>query len=301
MALLDTVKPSLRTSLNASFHFYRMTTNQVRLLPDFLIIGGQRCGTSSLYYYLTEYPGIVSASTKETHFFDEEFGKGSSWYRAQFPTFFYKNYVNKIRKQMFLTGEGTPYYILYPHTPKRVAEIIPNVKLIALLRNPAERAYSQYWIEVKARYETWSFEDAIRGEQDRVAGELEKMMHDESYYSFNYRHFAYLERGIYVDQLKRWMDYFPREQLLILRSEDLYKDPAAVMKQTLAFLGIADGSVEGGLKKEYKNYRRPSKRGYKREEAPPKLGAEMRRYLVEYYQPHNQRLYDYLGTDFHWH
>src|SRR5258706_8639865 len=160
---MDTARPYIRTSLNASLHFGRMATNRVRLLPDFLIIGGQRCGTSSLYYYLTEYPGIISASTKETHFFDEEFGKGTGWYRAQFPTFFYKDYVRKVHKREFRTGEGTPYYILYPHAPRRIAQITPNVKLIALLRNPVERAYSQYWIEMKAKFETWSFEDAIRG------------------------------------------------------------------------------------------------------------------------------------------
>lgn len=297
MTLIDNAKSSIRTSLDVSSHLYRMATSQARLLPDFLIIGGQRCGTSSLYYYLTEHPGIISAATKETHFFDEEFGKGTRWYRSQFPTTFYKNYIQQVRKQEFRTGEGTPYYILYPHTPKRIAQITPKVKLIALLRNPVERAYSQYWIEVKARFETWSFEEAIRGEKERLAGEWEKMLADESYYSHSYRHFSYLERGIYMDQLQRWMDYFPREQLLVLRSEDLYKDAAAVMKQTLDFLGVASE----GLDKEYKNYRRPSKKGYRNQVVPPKLDPATRAYLVDYFEPHNQRLYDYLGVDFHWH
>src|SRR5205085_12321641 len=126
---------------------FRGLTSQVRLLPDFLIIGGQRCGTSSLYYYLTEHPGIISASTKETHFFDESFSKGIERYRAQFPSSFQKMYVRNVLKRDFLTGEGTPYYILYPHAPRRTFEIVPQVKLIALLRNPVERAHSQYWIE----------------------------------------------------------------------------------------------------------------------------------------------------------
>lgn len=296
MTLIDKTKSSLRTSLNVSSHMYRMATNQARLLPDFLIIGGQRCGTSSLYYYLTEHPGIISSSTKETHFFDEEFHNGTGWYRSHFPTALYKNYIQRVRKQEVRTGEGTPYYILYPHTPKRVAQLRPHMKLIALLRNPVDRAYSQYWIEVKARYETWSFEDAIRGEKERVAGELEKMLKDENYYSFSYRHFAYVDRGIYVDQLQRWREYFSEEQLLVLKSEDLYKDPAAVMKQTLDFLEVESGN----LNKEYKNYRRPSKKGYKHKEVQPPIDPAMRQYLVDYYKPHNQRLYDFLGVDFGW-
>jgi hypothetical protein len=245
---------------------------------------------------LTEHPGILSASSKETHFFDENFAKGVNWYRAQFPTSLYKSYIQNIRKQEFRTGEGTPYYILYPHTPRRIAQIVPHVKLIALLRNPVERAYSQYWIEVKACFETWSFEDAIKGEKERLAGELEKMLKDENYYSHSYRHFSYLERGIYIDQLQRWMEYFPKEQLLVLRSEDLYKEPASVMKQTLDFLGVTSPE----LSKEYKNYRRPSKKGYRNKEVPPKMDMEIREYLVDYFQPHNARLYDYLGIDFGW-
>jgi hypothetical protein len=296
MNIFKTAKSYARTSLNLSAYSCRRMTNKLRVLPDFLIIGGQRCGTSSLYYYLTEIPGIVSAFTKEPHFFDECFGKGPDWYRAQFPSSMRKMYIKNVRKGYFLTGEGTPYYIMYPHTPKRVLETIPHVKLIALLRNPVDRAYSQYWIEVKAGFETWSFQDAVKREQERLAGEFEKMLEDESYYSHSFRHFSYLRRGIYVDQLQNWTRYFPREQLLILRSEDLYKDPATVLKRTLEFLDVPAQD----LNKEYKNYRRPSKTGYRKKEAPPKMDPEIRKYLLEYFKPHNTRLYDYLGIDFRW-
>src|SRR5256885_16570827 len=112
MHIFKTAKSYARTSLNLSAYSCRRMTNKLRLLPDFLIIGGQRCGTSSLYYYLTEHPGIISASTKETHFFDESFSKGIGWYRAQFPSFLQKRYVTNVLKRDFLTGEGTPYYIL---------------------------------------------------------------------------------------------------------------------------------------------------------------------------------------------
>src|SRR5579885_1417562 len=147
MKISSNARSGTRNFLHYSSQTYRVITGNLRLLPDFLIIGGQRCGTSSLYYYLTEHPGIISASTKETHFFDESFSKGIGWYRAQFPSSFQKMYVTNVLKRDFLTGEGTPYYILYPHAPRRTFEIVPHVKLIALLRNPVERAHSQYWIE----------------------------------------------------------------------------------------------------------------------------------------------------------
>ncbi len=296
MSMLKAAKPYIRSSFNFSSQAYRRMTNRLRLLPDFLIIGGERCGTSSLYYYLTEQPSIVSASIKETHFFDNNFAKGIDWYRAQFPFVLQKQYTKKVLKQDLLTGEGTPYYMLYPHAPRRTFELLPQVKLIALLRNPVDRAYSKYWIEKMGEFDTWSFEDAIKGEHERLAGELDKMLANENYYSYSYQHFSYLTRGIYYDQLKNWMQYYPREQMLILRSEDLYSNPAGVLKQTLEFLGVPHGD----LNKEFKNYRRPSKKGYRNKVIPPKLDPKMREYLIEYFRPHNARLYEYLGIDFDW-
>ncbi len=296
MNIVKTTKSYARTSINVSLQAYRGITSQLRLLPDFLIIGGERCGTSSLYYYLTEQPGIVPAFTKEPHFFDEHFAKGVSWYRAQFPSLLQKYYVKHILKKEFLTGEGTPYYMLYPHAPKRAFQLLPQLKLIALLRNPVDRAYSKYWIEVKGGFETWSFEDAIKGEHERLAGERERMLADEHYYSHSFRHFSYLTRGIYIDQLQNWLRYFPREQLLILKSEDLYSRPAAVVKQALDFLGVPTGE----LRQEFKNYRRPSKKGYRKQVTPPEMDPAIRSYLVEYFKPHNARLYEFLGVDFGW-
>src|SRR5215467_6288621 len=176
-------------------------TSSLRLLPDFLIIGGQRCGTTSLYYYLTDQPCVYPAATKEVHFFDDHFASGIDWYRAQFPTSAYKNYVERVRHQHFLTGEASPYYLFHPHAPRRISAALLYVKLIVLLRNPVDRAFSHYWLEVKGRYESLSFEEAIRCEQERIAGECEKMVNDENYHSFKYRRFSYLTRGIYIDQI----------------------------------------------------------------------------------------------------
>ena len=285
---------------NTSFT-YRIMTNRWRLLPDFLIIGGQRCGTTSLYYYLINYPGILPAHTKEVHYFDVNYEKGPGWYRAQFPTLIGKTPASQGRKHPYITGEASPYYLFHPHAPARIASARPVVKLIALLRNPVDRAYSQHWLEVKSGYETLSFKDAIEREQERLAGEWEKMLADEHYDSFNYRHYSYLARGKYVEQLQTWMGLFPKEQLLLLRSEDLYTNPAAVVQQTLEFLGVFHENVD--LRdKEYRQYRLPLKTGYKGKQTAshPKMDADIKRSLLDYFRPYNARLTDLMGRNPGW-
>lgn len=291
--MIETAKQWYRNSR----HVYRMTTSQARLLPDFIIIGAQRSGTTSLYYYLTEHPGIASALIKEVHFFDDHYKEGLNWYRAQFPSTLQKYYTERIRNEHFLTGESSPYYLFYPPAPRRIAQVVPDTKLIVLLRNPVDRAYSHHWLVTLEGKETLPFAEAIQREQERLAGEHEKILADEQYESFNHRHFSYLARGIYVDQLKHWMDYYPREQFLIVKSEDMYKNPAAIFQQTLAFLGMPQQDQEA---KEFKQYREPTRKGYQNEEKPPKMDAEMRKYLIDYFRPHNARLYDFLGRDFGW-
>src|SRR2546421_2474262 len=223
---------------------YRLTTNRIRLLPDFIILGTQRGGTTSLYYYLTEYADIYSALHKEVHFFDDHFTAGMSWYRGQFPTSLQKNYVECLRKRRFVTGESSPYYLFYPHAPKRIVAALPTVKHIVLLRNPVDRAYSHHWLALYEGHETLPFEEAVKCEAERLAGEQEKILADEDYESYNHRHYSYLSRGIYVDQLRSWMSYFPKEQFLILKSEDFYSDPGTTVNQTFQFLEVPGAALD---------------------------------------------------------
>lgn len=278
---------------------YRIASSPARLMPDFIIIGGQRCGTTSLYNYLIEQAGIVPASTKEVHFFDYHFDRPLFWYRAQFPSSFQKLYREKIRHLPFVTGEASPYYLFHPLSPVRIAKTLPQVKLIALLRNPIDRAYSQHWLETKLGYEHLPFEEAIEREEERLAGEREKMLNDKHYESYNYRHYSYLCRGLYFDQLQYWMKFFRREQFLILRSEDLYSNPTGIVKQALEFLGAPSEGI-GTQSREYKNYREPTREGYKSEDRPPKMQASTRARLIEYFKPHNEQLNEWLGQDFAW-
>lgn len=286
MKTLDTSLPSV-SSLGK---LYRAVTNPIRLMPDFIIIGTQRGGTTSLYNYLAHHPNIAAASIKEVHFFDKNYFKGLTWYRAQFPSIMQKYYTEHIRKQEFVTGEATPYYLFHPHVPARVANVMPHVKLIVQLRNPVDRAYSQYYHEVEMGHETLSFADAIAQETERTHQEAEKIAANERYTSYNYQHYTYLSRGIYVDQLRPWMKHFPKEQFLILKSEDFYKNPAGAFQETLQFLGLPYVAQQEE-KKEFKQYNNTTY---------TKMDTALRAQLVEYFRPHNARLQELLGRDFDW-
>lgn len=300
MELSDTIRPSYKAVRKS----YRLMTSGMRLLPDFLIIGGQRCGTTSLYYYLTEQQGIASTLKKEVHFYDDHYADGLRWYRAQFPNRIQKYCTERIYRRQFMTGESSPYYLFHPLVPERLAAVTPQAKLIILLRNPIDRAYSQHWLTTLEGDETLPFEEAIEREEERLVGEMEKLIAsgktgDRGYKSYKLRHYSYLARGIYVDQIQHWMNYFPRTQFLILKSEDLYSHPAAIVKQTLEFLGLPESAARA-TNQEFKQYREPNKKGYQNEQKPPRMKPELRARLVEYFKPHNARLYEFLDRDFGW-
>lgn len=265
--------------------FARILTGWIRVMPDFIIIGGQKCGTSSLYRYLVQHPSIAPALTKEVHFFDFHFKQGIYWYRANFPSICHKLLVQN-RSKNFATGEASPYYIFHPHVPGRIFKTVPGVRLIALLRNPVDRAYSHYQHEVRQGREPLLFEEAIEREVERLRGEREKMLADEHYHSAPHRFYSYLARGIYVDQLKTWMSLFPREQILILKSEDLFADPPEILDRVLKFLNLPKWEIKDHLRYGAGQHVR--------------VHPATRKRLTEYFEPHNERLYECLGENFHW-
>jgi Sulfotransferase domain len=264
----------------------RRITARFRLMPDFIIIGGQRCGTTTLYGLLTEHPCIVPALRKEVHYFERNFHRGISWYRSFFPLRLHKYYATKVRGRPLLSGEATAYYIFHPHAPKRILETLPDVKLIALLRNPVDRAYSHFQHEVRKRRENLRFEEAIEKEADRIKEGGRKMLLNESHDDRDYCYYSYLSRGLYVDQLELWINLFRKEQILTIRSEDLFTDPASVLQEAQDFLGVPRFEL-----KEYRNYN---------DAKYPPMDPFIRKRLVKYFEPHNQRLYEFLGKDFAW-
>jgi Sulfotransferase domain len=259
-------------------------------MPDFLIIGTMKGGTTSLYHYLLAHPQIAAATRKEIHFFDNNFHRGIAWYRAQFPALIQCDMAETRQSQRVLTGESSPYYLFHPLAPARAALVVPKAKLIVLLRNPVDRAYSHYNQQVRKGRETLSFEDALAQEETRTRDEGQRLATDPHYYSLNYPRYSYLARGIYVDQLQRWMNYFPQEQFFIIKSEDFYATPERKLKEIFLFLGLPDGVY---VQREYKQLNSSTS-------FQAKMEPETRKRLLTYFGPHNERLSTLLGRDFGW-
>lgn len=244
-------------------------------LPDYMIIGTQRGGTTSLFHYLSENTSVSSPREKELHFFSEKYEKGISWYKSRFPT-----------KKRTITGESTPYYLFHPLCAERIAKHVPDARLVLMLRNPVTRAYSNYWLVVEHGRENLSFEEALKAEEERTKGEEEKIVKNENYNSEKHRLYSYVARGRYIEQIERYMKFFPKEKFLFLRSEDFFKDPLATTKQTLNFLDLP--------LEEMKELKQHNAIDY------PKMKAETKKSLSEYFKPYNEKLYSYLGIDFGW-
>ena len=204
--------------------------------PDFLIIGAQKCGTTSLYDYLVQHPQVLAARYKELHFFDYNFQKGEAWYRRRLPSKAQMRAAQKTVGTRVITGEASPCYMVFPQTPERVFRFVPNVKLIVLLRNPVDRAFSQYQMnrakatvlipETKQKEvrEPLSFDDAIAAEDERMKAALELLERDPLSRGQWFQMHSYKTRGLYAQQLRRWLQWFPSEQMLILDSSEFYKN-----------------------------------------------------------------------------
>jgi hypothetical protein len=214
-----------------------LATRRARILPSFLLIGAQRAGTTSLFYYLRRHPHVARPGTKEVHFFDDRFWRGVDWYRSFFVTSAERR-LARLRGGDLVAAEATPYYLFHPAVPERVAATIPDVRLVVLLRDPVDRAYSHYRKMRRMGLERLSFEEALDREEKRLAGEEERLLADPRHRSRHHRRHAYVARGLYADQLERWLAHFPREQLLVLRAEDFFERPAETYAQTLDFLGL---------------------------------------------------------------
>jgi len=264
---------------------YRAFTCFLRTMPDFLIIGGQKCGTTALYRYLGNHPNIVPAFYKEPHYFSTNFGQGVAWYKAFFPTLIIKR-ISAFWGHSLVSGEATPYYFFYPHTPKRVSQIVPQIKIILLLRNPVDRAYSHYNHNVRKDLEALTFEEAIEIESDRLYGEIEKIQENENYLSYNHLHFSYLSRGKYIEQLEAWMQHFSEEQMLILKTEDFKDETRAVLNRVFTFLGLPERSLNTSRKFNVHSYQ--------------PMDTKTREYLTNYFSSHNKSLADRLGTNIDW-
>jgi hypothetical protein len=254
----------------------RLRMRDARALPDAMIIGAMKSGTSSLHYYLTQQPQVIAPLRKEVHYFDLNFGRGEAWYRANFGR----------EGQDGVNLDSSPYYLFHPLVPQRAQALVPDAKLIVLLRDPVRRAYSHYWHERDKGRESLSFEDAIAAEPDRIDRAHERLARGEIERSAAHQYFSYLARSRYAEQLERWLRFYPREQLLVLRFEDLAREPLLLANESLAHVGLPP---LGGARLEPRNTRK----------YPPLDPATAER-LRDDFAPHDAALAKILGRSARW-
>jgi hypothetical protein len=244
--------------------------------PGFLVIGTKRGGSTSCYEWIAQHPQVAPCRTgKGTHYFDVNYPRGEAWFRSGFP---------HQRDPWRVTGEGSPYYMFHPAAPERIARTLPEVRLIAVLRDPVERAWSHFKYERSRGNETLGFAEALDAEPERLAGEEERLLADPSYVSYAHRYHAYLRRGHYAEQLRRIFEVVDRHRVLVLRSEELFADPHEQLARVWAFLGLDRIDLEG---------LHAHKAGAEQSSVPPDLAARLR----DYYAPHNADLLELTGID----
>jgi hypothetical protein len=271
-----------RAARTAIWTFGRATA-RARPLPDFLVLGAQKAGTTALYAYLRWHPAITGPSWKEVSYFDRHYARGASWYRGNFPLTTWSRPSRRTGGIAPIVGEASPSYLFHPQAPERVAGLLPEVRLIALLRDPVDRALSHYQHEVALGREPLSFEAALEQEEQRLEGEVERMVADPRYFSRAWWDHTYLARGRYAEQLERWLAVFPRDQVLVVASRDLAERPAETYAEVLRFLGAPPhllGSFPRIFEREYAG-----------------MAAATRRSLEAYFAEPNRRLAALLGRD----
>jgi len=271
------ITPKLRRKFRQPYAFLTASRRQ---LPGYIIIGTQKGGTSSMQSYLVQHPQLFGGTHKEVHFFDCQYDRGEKYYRSVFPK-------SSDLPEGSLTGDATPFYMVHPLVPARVAELTPDAKLIVLLRDPVERAISHYYHQLKRGREELSIEEGFKAEQGRISEEKERLLAGEIFKPEPFRRFSYTERSEYADQLERWFQHFPREQFFIDTSERFYADTQKFLTDIFKFLKVNPDFKIPDLS--------PKNVGVHREDDP-----EVRAMLVEHFKPHNERLEDMLGRKFDW-
>ncbi|WP_107667324.1 sulfotransferase domain-containing protein [Cyanothece sp. BG0011] len=260
----------------------------VKSPPDFLIIGAQKAGTTSLYNYLVQHPQIIGNKTwKEVRYFDvpENYSQGWSWYLGCFPS--------KIEKGNRLTFDVSPSYLYFPEIPQRIKEALGTIKMIVILRNPVDRAYSAWKM-----YHSFANNPEVAENNKKIADErtFTQAIHQElnNECAPDIYPYDYINRGKYVEQLNNYYQYFDKNNLLILSFEELKNNKRALLNKICEFLEIEpfpDAILQQLEKKSYNVGK------------GVEITAEHREVLEKlknYFIPFNEKLYELLNNSYHW-
>ena len=262
-------------------HFFGIT-NPLRVLPDFFVIGPGRTGTTSLYHYLDQHPSLSKSAYDELGFFDVNFHLGLSWYRSLFPSIFTK-YRIKSKTNFFMTYDVTPSYVRRPWNARRIKKLFPNSKLIVVLRNPVDKTYSHYYLSTQSG-ETRTFEEVIKKDMDDIS-KWNINSKDDNYFATKVEN-SRLARGFYVEQLLSWFELFPKNQILIISSEELASNTKNVMNEIFKFLNLPEYDIPNIDKVNVSKY--------------SKMNSETRKTLIDFFKPYNEQLFKFLDRKFDW-
>jgi len=264
--------------------FYRNLTSSSRVLPDFIIIGAGRAGTTALYTYLIQHPSIITASTDndepvaDLHFFEYMISDKISWYKSHFP---------RKSKNSFVTGEFTSTYMYHKNVPERIFNLIPKIKLIVILRNPIDKAYSTYNQQSHFNEVTSSFEETIKAEFARIDLNKNHIEYTNNNPNFdNYVEYNIIRHGIYFNYLEKWLKIFPKKQIFVVDSNELENFPQQTLNKVFEFLNLSPREIPNLAKVNVGKY------------SP--MTESTRESLIEFYKSHNAKLNNLLGTNFDW-
>ena len=263
-----------------------LLSSPLRCLPDFLILGAQKAGTTSLFAHLNDHPAVWMPPCKECHFFSGPW-RPLTMYRGFYPTASTRRRVERTLGRRLLLGEATPYDLFHPRSPGRVARALPRVKLIVILRDPVERAYSHYRHCVRRGTESLSFAAAIDAEPARTAGEAERLARTRFTVSDSHRHHTYVARGHYAEQLERWLEHVGRDRMHVAIFEHLFEAPGPALAGIEAFLGLPTRDTAAAPRRNAGSESQP-------------MDAAIRRRLAETFAESNRRLERLLGIDLPW-
>lgn len=249
-------------------------------LPSFLIIGAMKCGTSSLYHYLSQHPQIVEATKKEVHYFDFNNELGLPWYRSHFPN------QQTLKIQNAITGEASPEYMYHPRAAAQCHLLLPKAKIIVMLRDPVERTFSQYSHYKRFGEESLSFEEALEKESERLEGAYENYLLDRYYWNWNYFKYGYQAKSRYFEQLVPWFRLYGESSIMVINSSDFYAHTRKITNKVFNFLNLDEYTLDN-----YPNMFESKKSS---------INNETRTKLTNYFREHNENLYQLIGQNFDW-
>ncbi len=259
-------------------HAWRRLTAARRALPGLVVVGAQRAGTTSLHGHLARHPQLVPAIRKEVHYFDDDarHARGASWYRAHFP--FAASLADAALPR--IAFESTPAYMFRPEAAPRLAALLPQARLVAVLRDPVERAISNWRLlheKGANRFAPFDveIEHELASEEGRPGPLGERTPR------------GLIARGRYAEQLERLWAHHPRERTLVLHSADLYADPQATCDRVFAWLGLPSAPVR-------------AERRLNASVASADVSDALRARLRAYFEPHDRRLWELLGEEWDW-